>query len=49
MPRKKFTPAIDEDLLKAIKKLAIDLDRNPNQLIEEGIKYILKKYKKKID
>jgi 5'(3')-deoxyribonucleotidase len=34
-------------LLKEIKKLAIDLDRTVNDLLEEGIEYLLKKYKKK--
>ncbi len=48
MPRKHFTTSIDVDLLKELKKLAIDLDRNANDLLEEGIKYILKKYEKKI-
>jgi hypothetical protein len=47
MPRKHFTTSIDVDLLKELKKLAIDLDRNANDLLEEGIKYILKKYEKK--
>ena len=46
MPRKHFTTSLDEDLLKAIKKLAIDLDRTVNDLLEEGIEYLLKKYKK---
>jgi hypothetical protein len=47
MPRKHFTTSIDDKLLKEIKKLAIDLDCNANDLIEEGIKYILKKYENK--
>ena len=47
MPRKKFTTSLDIDLLKKLKKLAIDLDTNANDLIEEGIKLILKKYQKK--
>ena len=47
MPRKHFTTSIDVDLLKELKKLAIDLDRNANDLLEESIKYILKKYEKK--
>jgi len=46
MPRKHFTTSIDEKLLKEIKKLAIDLDRTVNDLLEEGIKYLLKKYEK---
>ena len=47
MPRKRFTTSIDDKLLKEIKKLAIELDCNANDLLEEGIKYILKKYEKK--
>ena len=47
MPRKKFTTSLDIELLKKLKKLAIDLDRNANDLLEEGMKYILKKYEKK--
>jgi 5'(3')-deoxyribonucleotidase len=47
MPRKHFTTSLDEKLLKSIKKLAIDLDRTVNDLLEEGIKHLLKKYKEK--
>jgi hypothetical protein len=47
MPRKHFTTSLDQDLIKAIKKLAIDLDRTANDLLEEGMKYLLKKYEKK--
>ncbi len=46
MKRKQFTTTIKEDALKNIKKLAIDLDRTVNDLLEEGIEYLLKKYKK---
>ena len=46
MPRKHFTTSLDQDLIKAIKKLAIDLDRTVNDLLEEGMKYLLKKYEK---
>ncbi len=38
---------LKEDTLKNIKKLAIDLDRTVNDLLEEGIEYLLKKYEKK--
>jgi len=46
MKRKQFTTTIKEDFLKNIKKLAIDLDRTVNDLLEEGIEYLLKKYEK---
>jgi 5'(3')-deoxyribonucleotidase len=47
MKRKQFTTTIQEDTLKNIKKLAIDLDRTVNDLLEEGIEYLLKKYEDK--
>ena len=47
MKRKQFTTTIDEQALKNIKKLAIDLDRSVNDLLEEAIKWLLKKYEKK--
>jgi len=34
--RKHFTTSLNEDLRKAIKKLAIDLDLTVNDLLEEG-------------
>ncbi len=49
MERKQFTTTIKEDALKNIKKLAIDLDRNVNDLLEEGIEYLLKKHEKKTE
>jgi len=47
MPRKHFTTSLDEKLLKAIKKLAIDLNCTVNDLLEEGVRYLLKKHEKK--
>jgi antitoxin-like ribbon-helix-helix protein len=47
MKRKQFTTTIKEDALKDVKKLAIDLDRSVNDLLEEAIEWLLKKYKKK--
>jgi metal-responsive CopG/Arc/MetJ family transcriptional regulator len=41
--KKKFTTTLDEDLIKEIKKLAIELDSSANELIEEGIHLFLKK------
>jgi hypothetical protein len=46
MKRKQFTTTIKEDALKDVKKLAIDLDRSVNDLLEEAIEWLLKKYKK---
>ena len=42
-----MTTSIDNDLQKEIKKLAIDLERPLNDLIEEAFRDMLKKYEKK--
>ena len=47
MKRKQFTTTLNERTLKDIKKLAIDLDRPVNDLLEEAMRWLLKKYKKK--
>jgi len=47
MKRKQFTTTIDEKALKTVKKLAVDLDRPVNDLLEEAIRWLLKKYEKK--
>ena len=47
MPRKNMTTSIDNDLQKEAKKLAIDLERPFNELIEEALKDLIKKYKNK--
>ena len=47
MARKHMTTTIDNDLQKEVKKLAIDLERRLNDLIEESFRDLLKKYKKK--
>jgi hypothetical protein len=47
MKRKQFTTTIEEDALKKIKKLAIDLDKPVNTLLEEAIKWLLEKYQSK--
>ena len=41
MKRKQFTTTIQEDLLKNVKKLAIDRDQPVNVLLEEGIRWLL--------
>ena len=40
-----MTSSIDNDLQKEAKKLAIDLERPFNELIEEALHDLLKKYK----
>ena len=47
MPRKNMTTSIDNDLQKEAKKLAIDLERPFNELIEEALRDLLKKYENK--
>lgn len=47
MARKNMTTSIENDLQKEIKKLAIDLERPFNDLIEEALRDILEKYKNK--
>jgi hypothetical protein len=47
MARKTVTTTIENDLLKSVKKLSIDLERQLNDVLEEAIQDLLKKYKKK--
>ena len=47
MDRKPFTTTIETGRLKEIKKLAIDLERPVNTLLEEAIDYLVAKYKPK--
>ena len=43
--KKTFSTRIDEDKLKALKHLAVDLDKSLGVLLEEAITDLLKKYK----
>jgi hypothetical protein len=47
MEKKMFSTRINPDILKQAKKLAIDLDRPLNDLLEEALLDVLKKYEKK--
>jgi predicted transcriptional regulator len=47
MVRKNLSTRIENDLQKEIKKLAIDLEKPLNDLLEEAIRDFLKKYEKK--
>ncbi len=47
MVRKSLSTRIEKDLQKEIKKLAIDLEKPLNDLLEEAIQDLLKKYEKK--
>jgi hypothetical protein len=42
--RQPFTTSLNTLILKDVKKLAIDLDRGINDILEEAMKDILKKY-----
>lgn len=46
MKKKMFTNQVDADLLKNFKKLAIDLDKPINNLLEEAMRNLLKSYDK---
>jgi len=45
--RKPFTTSLNIVILKEVKKLAIDLDKGINDLLEEAMTDLLKKYEKK--
>ncbi len=45
--RKAYGLRLDQVLMKELKYLGVDQDRNMNDLVEEGIRDLLKKYKKK--
>jgi hypothetical protein len=47
MVRKPLSTKIENNLQKDVKKLAIDLERPLNDLLEEAMRDLLKKYKKK--
>ena len=47
MARKNVTTSIDTDLIKKLKYLAVDTSKPLNELFEEAIQDLLKKYKNK--
>jgi hypothetical protein len=49
MKRRQFTTTLREDYLKKIKILAIEQDKKVNDLLEEAIEWLLKKYRNKAD
>ena len=44
--KKTFSTRIDEEILKALKHLAVDTDKSLGKLLEEAIKDLVKKYAK---
>jgi predicted DNA-binding protein len=47
MERKTFTTRIDADLIRKLKYLSADTDRNMNDLLEEAILKLIKEYENK--
>ncbi|UCD87951.1 MAG: hypothetical protein JSV01_09515 [Desulfobacterales bacterium] len=47
MKKKMFTTRLNVQILKRAKKLAIDLDRPLNAVLEEALQDLLKKYEKR--
>ena len=45
--RERYTTTLEKDLIKELKILAAKLDKRQNELLEEAIKDLLEKYKKK--
>jgi predicted transcriptional regulator len=45
--KKTFSTRIDQDVLKMLKHLAVDLDQSLGALLEEAIQDLIKKYKAK--
>lgn len=45
--RKVFSTRLDQDVIKELKHLAVDEGRALNDLLEEAIQDLLKKYKQK--
>jgi len=45
--KKIFSMRVDESLVKALKHLAIDLNKSAGSMLEEAIRDILKKYQEK--
>jgi hypothetical protein len=48
MPKKVFSTQVRNELLKEFKKLAIDLERPINDILEEAMRELLRKYGKKL-
>jgi len=44
--RKMYNTTLDENLLRKLKVLAAQIDKRQNDLLEEGIRDLLKKYEK---
>ena len=47
MKRKPFTTTLRDDYIKKVKILAIEEEKSVNDLLEEALEWLLKKYEKK--
>ena len=47
MDRKMFTTRIESELIRRLKYLSADTERNLNDLLEEAIRILLEKYENK--
>ncbi len=47
MPKKTFSTRVAEDRIKALKHLAVDVDKSLGALLEEAITDLVQKYKEK--
>lgn len=47
LDRKNVNTTLNKDLYKEIKLLALEEECGANDLLEEGMEYVLKKYKRK--
>ena len=45
--RKAYGIRLDQTLMKELKYMGVDQDRNLNDMVEEAVKDLLKKYKRK--
>ena len=48
MDRKSISTRLDKNLYKKLQVLAIELDKNANDLLEEGMNLVLEKYAEKV-
>ncbi len=46
--RKMFSTSLDEDLLKELKHLAVEQNRRLNDLLEEAMRDLLRKYGREV-
>lgn len=45
--RKTYGLSLDQELMREVKHLAVDEDQNVNEMVEEGLRLLIQKYKKR--